>query len=73
MLQFTGSQRVGHDWVTEQQQQEGVGCPWPTGDSCCEFGRHEGKVGFFSSSGLWWLLSHRPYVFLGTGFHSPQH
>ena len=27
MLQSMGSQRVGHDWMTEQQQPEGHVCP----------------------------------------------
>ena len=69
-----GSQRVGHDWVTEQQQQqEGLVDHGQQGTAAVNLeGMKKEKVGFFCSSGLWWLLSHGPYVFLGSGFHSPQ-
>ena len=45
VLWFMGSQRVGHDWVTELNCTE----PW------CSFGLHHSLFHFFQSVSLWWF------------------
>ena len=60
MQQFMGSQRVGHDWATEQQQQ-----------TFCKKGLQTGWLGTAEINSLSVLEARSPEVSCGQG-HSPS-